>query len=81
MHPLIAVQWIDIPRHLTYEQRDILYMLVQNLNPDCLVMCNYGKESGVLRGDYIIDEAMKVTWPTDILNSKVTLIKKPFHVR
>ena len=80
-HPSIAIQWIDIPRHLTYEQRDTLYTLVRNLNADCLIEYNYGKESGDIKGDYNIAEAMKVTWPTDIFNSEVYTIKLPFQVQ
>ena len=70
---------MDIPRHLTYEQRNFLYQLVKNINPDCLVMFNYGQESRDITGDYTIVEAMKVTWPTDILNSEKTPIKYPFN--
>lgn len=78
-HPDIAIQWLDIPRHLTYDQRNTLYKLVRSLNPDCLIMYNYGNESRDLAGDYTIEEAMKVTWPTDILNSEITPIKQPFR--
>ena len=75
----IAIQWLDIPRHLTYEQRRSLYNLIRNINPDCLVMFNYGQESRDIAGDYTIEEAMRVNWPTDILNSEKTPIKHPFR--
>jgi alpha-L-fucosidase len=42
-------------------------------------MYNYGNESRDLAGDYTIEEATKVTWPTDILNSENTPIKQPFR--
>ena len=80
-YPKIAIQWLDIPRHLTYEQRNTLYQLVKKINPDCLVMFNYGQESLDIPADYTIEEALKVTWPTDILNSEITPIKQPFRVR
>lgn len=79
-YPEIAIQWLDIPRHLTYDQRDTLYKLIRTLNPECLVMYNYGTESRDISGDYTIEVAMKVTWPTDILNSEVTPIKQPFRL-
>ena len=79
-HPEIAIQWIDIPRHLSNEQRVELYSLVRTLNPDCLVMFNYGKESSDIEGPYTIEIAKDVTWPTDILNSEViTPIRVPFE--
>lgn len=80
-HPSIAIQWIDIPRHLTYEQRETLYTLIRNLNRDCLIEYNYGKESGDIKGDYTIAEAKKVSWPTDIFNSEVNPIKHAFPVQ
>jgi alpha-L-fucosidase len=78
-HPDIAIQWIDIPRHLSNEQRVELYSLVRTLNPDCLVMYNYGKESALIDGPFTIETALDVSWPTDILNSEVTPIKEPFQ--
>ena len=78
-YPEIAIQWLDIPRHLTTEQRDTIYRLIKNINPDCLVMFNFGQESREISGDYTIEKAAKVTWPTDILNSEITPIKQAFH--
>ena len=80
-HPDIAIQWLDIPRHLTDEQRVELYSLVRTLNPDCLVMFNYGKESALIEGPFTIETALNVSWPTDILNSEVTPIKEPFQTQ
>jgi alpha-L-fucosidase len=80
-YPEIAIQWLDIPRHLTFEQRSSLYQLVRNINPECIVMYNYGQESRDINGEYTIEEALKVTWPTDILNSEITPIKYPFRTR
>ncbi len=80
-YPEIAIQWLDIPRHLTYKQREVLYKLVKYINPDCLFMYNYGTESRDLLQAYTIHDAMKVTWPTDILNSEITPIKQPFNGR
>ena len=78
-HPDIAIQWLDIPRHLTNEQRSELYNLVRSLNPDCLIMFNYSKESRDIEGPFTIEKAKDVTWPTDILNSEVTPIRVPFE--
>lgn len=78
-HPSIAIQWIDIPRHLTSDERESLYHTVRNLNSNCMIEYNYGKEIGDLNGEYTIEEAMKVTWPTDIFNSEVETIDKPFQ--
>jgi alpha-L-fucosidase len=80
-YPGIAIQWIDIPRHLDAAQRTTLYDLVRKINPDCLVEFNYGTESRDIAGDYTIEVAAQATWPTDILNSEVTAIKRPFQVR
>ncbi len=80
-HPDIAIQWLDIPRHLTYEQRVELYGLVQSLNPDCVIMFNYGTESRDIKGPFTIEKAFKVTWPTDVLNSEITPLKEPFQTR
>ncbi len=80
-YPDIAIQWLDIPRHLTNDQRDTLYNLVKKINPKCIVMFNYGQESRDISGDYNISIAKDVTWPTDILNSEKTPIKLPFHNR
>ena len=80
-YPQIAIQWIDIPRHLTAAQRFDLYQLIKRLNPDCLVVFNYGTESRDIKGPYTIQTAKDVTWPTDILNSEVYLIKEPFQAR
>jgi beta-galactosidase len=80
-HPDIAIQWLDIPRHLTYEQRTELYKLVRSLNPDCVVMFNYGTESRDIKGPFTIDKALNVTWPTDVLNSEITPLKEPFQTR
>lgn len=78
-YPDIATQWLDIPRHLTNDQRDTLYNLVKKINPKCIVMFNYGQESRDISGDYNISSAKDVTWPTDILNSEKTPIKLPFR--
>ena len=78
-YPEIAIQWLDIPRHLTNDQRDTLYKLVKKINPKCIVMFNYGQESRDIPGDYNIEVAQKVTWPTDILNSEKTPIKHSFQ--
>ncbi len=78
-YPEVAIQWLDIPRHLTYDQRNSLYQLVKNINPDCVVMFNYGQESRDIQGDFNIEEALNVSWPTDILNSEKTFIKQPFR--
>ena len=80
-HPDIAIQWLDIPRHLTNAQRVELYTLVRSLNPDCLVMFNYGKESSDIKGPFTVEKARNVTWPTDILNSEVTPIREPFQTQ
>jgi beta-galactosidase len=80
-HPDIAIQWLDIPRHLTNDQRAELYSLVRGLNPDCVIMFNYGTESRDIRGPYTIETALNVTWPTDVLNSEITPIKEPFQTR
>ncbi len=80
-HPQIAIQWIDIPRHLSGDQRAELYRFVRELNPDCLVMFNYGTESRDIKGPYTIETARNVTWPTDILNSEITPIRQPFQAR
>ena len=79
-NPGIKIQWLDIPRHLTFAERDALYKLVGNLNPSCLVMYNYGQESRDIT-EYTIEEAMKVSWPSDILNSEITPIKQPFRLQ
>ena len=76
-YPSIKIQWIDIPRHLTLGQRTTLYNLVRNLSPPCLILYNYGQESRDI-SEYTIKTAMKVSWPSDILNSEITPIKKPF---
>ncbi|MEO6097120.1 MAG: alpha-L-fucosidase, partial [Fibrobacteria bacterium] len=81
LYPNIGIQWIDIPRQLDAEQRTILYDLVHKLNPGCLVEYNYGTESRGITGDYTIDIAAKVTWPSDILNSEIGTIKTPFKVQ
>ncbi len=80
-HPEIAIQWLDIPRHLTNGQRAELYNLVRALNPDCVIMFNYGTESRDIQGAYTIEIALNVTWPTDVLNSEITPIKKTFDTR
>ncbi|MBN1362750.1 MAG: alpha-L-fucosidase [Sedimentisphaerales bacterium] len=80
-HPDIAIQWLDIPRHLTYEQRAELYDLVRSLNPDCVIMFNYGTESRDIKGPFTIEKAFNVTWPTDVLNSEITPLKEPFQMR
>jgi alpha-L-fucosidase len=78
-HPDIAIQWLDIPRHLTDGQRAALYSLVRGLNPDCVILFNYGTESRDIDGLYTIETALHVTWPTDVLNSEITPIKAPFQ--
>jgi alpha-L-fucosidase len=78
-YPSIAVTWIDIPRHLDAGQRTTLYTLVHKVNPRSLVEFNYGVESRDISGDYTINVAVPVTWPTDILNSELSVIKKPFQ--
>jgi alpha-L-fucosidase len=80
-YPSIAVTWIDIPRHLDAQQRTTLYNSVHALNPRSLVEFNYGVESRDIPGDYTIDVASLVTWPTDILNSEVSVIKTPFQLQ
>jgi alpha-L-fucosidase len=80
-YPSIAITWIDIPRHLDAEQRGILYDSVHQLNPRSLVEFNFGVESRDIVGDYTIDVATQVTWPTDILNSEVSVIKTPFQLQ
>jgi beta-galactosidase len=80
-YPDIAIQWLDIPRHLTLDQRNILYKQVRKLNPECIVLYNYGQESRDIPGEYTIEDAIKVTWPTDILNSEITAVKQPFQTR
>jgi alpha-L-fucosidase len=80
-YPSIAITWIDIPRHLDAKQRGVLYDSVHKLNPRSLVEFNYGVESRDIPGDYTIDVATPVTWPTDILNSEVSVIKKPFQLQ
>jgi hypothetical protein len=42
-------------------------------------MYNYGKESGDIPGEYTIEVALDVTWPTDIFNSEISTIKIPFQ--
>ena len=79
-YPDIAIQWIDIPRHLTSGERTTLYNLVKNINPQCLVEYNYGQESRDV-STYTIAVAKKVSWPTDILNSEKTPIDNPFQVQ
>ncbi|MEN8906860.1 MAG: alpha-L-fucosidase [Clostridiales bacterium] len=79
-YPDIGVQWIDIPRHLTSGERTTLYNLVKKINPDCLVMYNYGKESSGI-STYTIPVAKSVTWPTDILNSEIETISNPFQTQ
>ncbi len=80
-YPDIAIQWLDIPRHLTYEQRSELYNLLRSLNPDCVIMFNYGTESRDIKGPFTIEKALKVTWPSDVLNSEVVPLKTPFQTR
>lgn len=80
-YPSIAITWIDIPRHLDAEQRKILYDSVHHLNPRSLVEFNFGVESRDIVGDYTIDVATQVTWPTEILNSEVSVIKTPFQLQ
>jgi alpha-L-fucosidase len=80
-YPGIAIQWIDIPRHLTAAQRTTLYDRVRSLNPACMIEFNYGTESRDIPGDYTMEVAAKVTLPTDILNSEITAIKRPFQIR
>jgi alpha-L-fucosidase len=80
-YPAIAITWIDIPRHLDAAQRTTLYNSVHQLNPRSLVEFNYGVESRDIAGDYTIDVATQVTWPTDILNSEVSVIKNPFQLQ
>ena len=78
-HPDIAIQWLDIPRHLTNGQRSELYNLIRSLNPDCVIMFNYGTESQDIKGSFTIEKVLDVSWPTDVLNSEVTMLKEPFQ--
>jgi alpha-L-fucosidase len=80
-YPAIRITWIDIPRQLDSGQRTTLYNLVRTVNPSSLVEFNFGVESRDISGDYTIDIAAPVTWPTDVLNSEVSVIKKPFQVQ
>ena len=70
LYPNTFYQLFDISWKLTAAQRWVLYRLVKEHSPDCVVVCNQGfKQSRVNQGR----TCEAASWPSDVINGEDTL--------